>query len=266
MIRLGVAQTEPRVLEVDRNLEVTKKILDQALKKGVDVLVLPELMNSGYVFESMEEAQSCSESIPRGEFSKLLREWSANGGLVVAGVCERYKKTLYNSAAVFGNGKHLSTYRKIHLFGKERNWFQPGSDIPPVVSHRGYRYGIMICFDWAFPETTRILALNGAQVILHPANLVTQYCQRAMVTRSIENGVFTATGNRVGKERKVSFRGRSQITNYRGKVLTRMSRDETGIAFADIDPLRADDKHLTKWNDLFEDRRTELYHRLVERA
>jgi predicted amidohydrolase len=264
MIRLGVAQIEPLVLELDKNIARTREVLNKSLKNDIDVLVLPELANSGYVFETMAEAEASSESIPRGDYSKLLREWSTSGGLVVAGVCENYKGVLYNSAAVFGNGKHLMTYRKIHLFGKERNWFSPGDEEPPVVAHQGHRYGIMICFDWAFPETARILALNGAQVILHPANLVTQYCQKAMVTRSIENGVFTATGNRIGKERKVTFRGRSQITNHRGKVLLKLNSKETGVAYVDIDPTEADDKHLTKWNDLFVDRRTELYNRLVE--
>jgi predicted amidohydrolase len=257
---------EPAIGNLDANLEQLKVFLEEASEKEIDVLVLPELANSGYVFESLEEARNLSEVIPAGPYSKVLLDWSAKGRLVVAGICERNEEGLYNSAAAFANGNHLVTYRKIHLFSNEFDWFQQGREEPPVIEHKGTRFGLMICFDWVFPEMARILALKGAQMILHPANLVLPYCQDAMITRSIENRIFTATANRVGTERNLTFSGLSQITSPKGEVLLRMGTTDTGINWVDLDSTVADDKKLTKRNDVLLDRKPGLYHRITEGA
>ena len=254
---------EPLLTDVHENLSRMKSMLKEADDNQVDILVLPELCNSGYVFESIEEAKFAAEEIPTGSFSEELRSWSKSDRLVVAGICEQTPQGLYNSAAIFANGSHVTTYRKIHLFLNEKDWFIPGNEEPPVVEFRGAKFGVMICFDWLFPEVVRILTLKGAQVILHPANLVLPYCQEAMITRSIENSVFTATTNRVGIERDVEFSGNSQITNKIGTRLSTVPGNKVGLAFADIDPLNADDKMMTKRNDVIADRRPDLYTRLV---
>lgn len=255
---------EPQICNVEENLIRVKSILKEAEKTNVDVLVLPELCNSGYVFKENSEATDSAESIPDGPFSKEFLAWSSSGRLVVAGICERTSDGLYNSAAVFRDGEHITTYRKIHLFLDEANWFKAGQDEPPVIEHRGYRFGVMICFDWIFPEVARVLALKGAQVILHPANLVLPYCQDAMITRSIENRVFTATANRTGTERGVKFSGFSQITDIKGNHLCQMSNEEVGVSSVKIDPILADDKSITVRNDIFADRRPDLYTRITQ--
>jgi predicted amidohydrolase len=263
-VRIAVGQMQPLIGDLDGNLAKMKEILTSSSENDVDVLVLPELANSGYVFNSREEAYSLSETIPDGDFSRHLMEWSKGGGLVVAGLCERDNGDLYNSAAIFGNGEHLTTYRKIQLFNKEKEWFLPGNKEPPVVEHNGHRYGIMVCFDWAFPEITRILALKKAQAILHPANLVLPFCPDAMITRSIENRVFTATSGRTGEERNIRFIGGSQITTPKGEVLLRMDEGHSGLLWADLDLKEADNKSLTEHNDALADRRPELYKRLTD--
>lgn len=255
---------EPQICNVEENLIRVKSILEEAEKTDVDVLVLPELCNSGYVFKEISEATDSSESIPEGPFSKELLAWSSSGRLVVAGICECTNDGLYNSAAVFGDGVHITTYRKIHLFLDEADWFKAGQDEPPVIEHRGYHFGVMICFDWIFPEMARVLALKGAQVILHPANLVLPYCQDAMITRSIENRVFTTTTNRIGTERGVKFSGLSQITDIKGNRLCQMSNEEVGVASVTIDPILADDKSITVRNDIFADRHPGLYSRITQ--
>ena len=262
MLRVAVAQMEPSVDDVDANLLNVKKILKTAGEEGVNLLVLPELANSGYMFKSKEEALARSETIPDGLFSTSLLEWSHEGRVVVAGICEMKEGNLYNSAAVFADGQHLTTYRKIHLFDREKEWFLPGNEEPPVVDFKGHKIGVMVCFDWAFPEVARILALKGADIILHPANLVLPYCQNAMVTRSIENRVFTATANRVGTERGVVFSGMSQITSPKGEVLLRLQEEKLRVAWADLDLSVARDKKITKRNDVMEDRRPSIYGRL----
>jgi len=263
-MRIAVGQMEPLLMDVDENLARVKSLLQEAEDNKVDVLVLPELCNSGYVFESLEEAKSAAEEIPTGRFSKEFLSWSKSDRLVIAGICEQTSQGLYNSAAVFANGAHITTYRKIHLFLNEKDWFLPGNEEPPVIEFKNAKFGVMICFDWAFPETARVLTLKGAQVILHPSNLVLPYCQNAMVTRSIENSVFTATANRIGTERSVTFSGNSQVTNTTGMRLTKLPGEKVGIAFTEIDPQEADDKLITKRNHALTDRRPELYKQITQ--
>jgi predicted amidohydrolase len=263
-MRIAVGQMEPSLMDLDENLSRVKSLLKEAEENQVDVLVLPELCNSGYVFESLEEAESAAEEIPTGRFSKEFLSWSKSDRLVVVGICEQTPQGLHNSAAVFANGTHITTYRKIHLFLNEKDWFIAGNEEPPVVEFKNAKFGVMICFDWAFPEIARVLTLKGSQVILHPSNLVLPYCQSAMVTRSLENSVFTATANRSGTERGVEFSGNSQITNTTGTRLTNLSGNKVGIAFADIDPLEADDKMITKRNHILTDRRPELYKHITK--
>ncbi len=264
-LRIAVGQIEPRIGDLQWNIEQIQRALNQAADNNVDVLVLPELSNSGYAFASTDEALDSSEIIPEGDISRMLLEWSSDNKMVVAGICEKTNDGLFNSAAVIANGKHITTYRKIHLFYKEFEWFIPGGAEPPVIEFEGHRFGVMICFDWAFPEIARILALKGAQVILHPANLVLPYCFDAMITRSIENRVFTATANRIGVERDLNFTGRSQITSPEGKRLLSLSKEDAGMGMLEIDPSIADDKMITERNDVLADRRPELYRRLVEK-
>ena len=127
----------------------------------------------------------------------------------------------------------------------------------------GVRLGMMICFDWIFPEVARTLALKGADILCHPTNLVLPFCQDAMVTRCIENRVFALTANRVGTERRAgqefTFTGRSQVVTPRGEILTRADVDGEGVFVVDIDPMLARNKAVTDVNDVLGDRRPELY-------
>jgi predicted amidohydrolase len=121
----------------------------------------------------------------------------------------------------------------------------------------------MVCFDWIFPESVRTLALQGAEIICHSANLVLPYCQNAMVTRSIENRVFTITSNRIGYEAngkdKFTFTGMSQITNPEGDVIARATEDEETLKVVEIQPEEAQDKWVTEKNHIFKDRRPGFY-------
>lgn len=264
MVRLAVGQMAPKVGDPDGNASRIKAILKLAEEDKASVLVLPELCNSGYVFETREEAATSSEVIGEGRISKILMDWSSKDRLVVAGLCERVNDVLFNSAAVFAKGEHITTYRKLHLFLDEKDIFQPGTAEPPVVQFEGNKYGVMICFDWAFPEVARILTLKGAEVILHPANLVLPYCQKAMITRSIENGIFTATANRIGTERGITFSGLSQITGPKGELLKQLSSEKAGLTWSDIKPAEARNKMITEKNHIIDDRRPEFYSRLVK--
>lgn len=263
---VGVYQNNPAFGEVERNVERAVKEISGA---HMDLVVLPELFNTGYQFVSREEAQELAEEIPSGKTCRVMSALArSNEMCIVFGLPERAGNHVYNSAAVVGPEGFLGRYRKIHLFYEEKSVFDPGNTGLEVFDTKGTKIGVMICFDWIFPEPTRVLALLGACIICHPANLVLPYCQDAMRTRSLENGVFSLTANRVGVEARrgkdrLTFTGRSQIVDNRGRRLAAFDDTETGVLSAEIDPNQANNKRLTTYNDLFEDRRPAFYHRLI---
>lgn len=161
------------------------------------------------------------------------------------------------------HGQLKHNYRKVHLFNREKRYFKPGNQGFKVFDHQGTTMGMMICFDWLFPEAARSLALQGAQVILHPANLVLPYCQQAMFARALENRVFIVTVNRIGTEiagkESNTFTGQSQIVSPRGDFLVRMGQDREQVEQVDIDPSEALDKNITPFNHVVEDRRRGQY-------
>ncbi|MFW9784710.1 MAG: nitrilase-related carbon-nitrogen hydrolase, partial [Candidatus Heimdallarchaeota archaeon] len=180
------------------------------------------------------------------------------------GFVERKEKNLYNSAIIVLKSGVIGSYRKLHLYYKEKLWFSPGDKPMKLYNAKGAKIGIMICFDWIFPETARTLALLGADLIVHPSNLVLPYCQKAMVTRCLENRIFSVTANRIGEELRgddnFKFTGASQITSYDGKVLSSAPNDKTFVDIVDIDIEKARDKNLNDFNNLFRDRHTKFYY------
>lgn len=122
---------------------------------------------------------------------------------------------------------------------------------------------MLVCFDHFFPEAARSLALHGAQIVCHPSNLVLEYAQTNSVTRAIENRVFWVLANRVGSEtvgdKTLEFSGRSQIVAPDGRVIAHADSKTEELLVVEIDPSEALDKKVTPRNDLFLDRRTDLY-------
>ena len=187
-MRVGYIQFSPVFGEKGRNLERVSELVEGA---EADLLVLPELFSTGYVFASKHELSRLSEPIPDGPTTRRLFEISAQKRVhLVAGIPERGGDGLYNSAVLVSPDRSFKVYRKAHLFREEKSYFRPGDTPFEVYSIGGARVGIIICFDWIFPEAVRVLSLKGAQIICQPSNLILPYCQDAMVTRAIENRVF----------------------------------------------------------------------------
>ncbi len=230
-----------------------------------DLFVLPELCNTGYVFRSSREVEKLSEPIPQGESCKRWEKFAANtDSYIVAGVAEKAGPDYCNSAVMIGPEGYLGTYRKSHLFLNEKRFFKPGDTGFKVFKAGKTKIGIMICFDWIFPEATRILALKGAEIIAHPSNLIFPYCMHAMQTRAIENHVFAITCNRTGTERGTTFHGESQIVDPDMTVLAKAGGRED-VQVVEIDPAQARKKEYTPVNSIFKDRRVELYKELLQR-
>lgn len=261
-MRVGVYQSNPLFGEVDRNIEQAVNAISGA---NADLMVLPELFSSGYQFISKEEVEELAEEIPGGATCRALADLSRDKNMfLVFGMAERDGHQLFNSAAVTGPDGYMGKYRKTHLFAEEKTFFDPGNSGFQVFDMGNARIGVMICFDWWFPESARVLALRGADVICHPSNLVLPHCQEAMITRSLENGIFSVTANRIGTEARggkspLRFTGRSQILDNTGRIVIRMGEGEAGVSVVDIDVTKARDKKITPWNDRLEDRRPDFY-------
>jgi len=229
-----------------------------------DLIVLPELCTTGYAFKSRDEAASLAESAHDGASVTLWKRLAAQKNLhIVAGIAEKEGDKLFNSAVLLCPSGEVHVYRKTHLFFQEKLWFDPGDTGFPVFDTALARIGIMICFDWIFPESCRTLALAGADIICHPANLVLPYCQDAMVTRCLENHVFAVTANRTGSESRsgvqFNFTGRSRIISPLGEVLEEATERDDSVQTANVDISVARNKQLSDYNDLFKDRRPEFY-------
>ncbi len=231
-----------------------------------DLVVLPELFNTGYQFASREEVEKLSEEVPSGFTTRSLADLSRKKAFyIVAGLAERDGDNIYNSAVLTGPDGFIGVYRKTHLYFEEKLWFTQGDTGFKVWDTPIGRIGIMICFDWFFPESARTLALKGAQIIAHPSNLVLPYCPDAMVTRCLENRIFAVTANRTGNEERggrepLRFIGSSEIVSPSGQILLRASAEKEELGRAEIDTEEAGNKKINPFNDIFEDRREGLYH------
>lgn len=259
---IGFAQYHVRFGEYDRNVATVQRLTAQASE--ADLLVFPELGLTGYDFIDRAEVERYAEPFDTGPTSDLLRSLAKeHNTTLVLGYPEYTTKGCFNSAMIAQPDGVLTNYRKLHLFSRETELFEPGDAEPPVIETPAGRVGLMICFDWLFPETARILALKGAQVIAHPSNLVLDYCQRAMYCRCIENAVFIITANRIGTEdragRSLTFTGASQILDTEGATLASAPPDAESVEIVEIDPWRADEKRITEYNDRLKDRRSHLY-------
>ena len=265
-LKIAAVQMHPRFAQPEKNRFLLQRYCDKAAKQEVDLLVFPELCVSGYNFKSKDQVLKLAEAVPDGPSTALLIELAEEHHMsIVAGISEiTTKSMLFNSAVALSPKGFLGKYRKIHLFAREKEWFLPGTNPPHVWPIPGARIGVLVCFDWAFPEASRILMLEGCEILCLPANLVLPYAQRTMVARSIENRIFTVLANRIGSERTLTFTGRSQITDTHGKVLVRGGTKRTGLIKAEINPKQARDKYLTRTNHIIEDRRIELYQRLLQ--
>lgn len=259
--RVAFVQGRPVFGRTEANLE---KGLALAATVQADLVILPELWSTGYVFSSHAEVAALAEDARTGATARALA-WAAKREKrhYIAGFAEAARGRFYNSALLVGPGGVKAVYRKLHLFEREQEWFERG-DRPLDVHRVGpARVGMLICYDWRFPEAARVLALKGADVIAHPSNLVYPHAQQAMLTRALENRVYVVTANRTGTDRRpggtVPFTGRSQIAGPDGRPLARAAKAAEVAMAADLDLAFVRDKHLTRLTPMFSNRRPEHY-------
>ncbi len=261
-MNIGLLQFNPLWGEKQQNLDKIRKYITEY--KNVDLWILPELCTTGYQFIDKKEVAELAEEFPMGYTGNYFETLSKEANTaIIAGVAEQNSGKFFNSAIVYDKGQFLGSYQKVHLFFEEKKWFSAGKKTSEIFTICGVRVGVMVCFDWIFPEMARSLALQNMQLLAHCANLVLPFCQDAMITRSIENKIFTATANRIGTEKRnsgsLTFTGKSQVTSPDGQRLGSLSIDKEEVLVLEIDTRESDDKNVTTFNHLFKDRKPEVY-------
>jgi predicted amidohydrolase len=268
-------QFEPVVGKADRNRSLGLEMIDEAADQGADLVVLPELSDSGYVFESREEAFSLSGT---QQDSATIEGWArvaASRGLyIVGGFCERDGESLFNSAAVIGPDGLIGVFRKLHLWGEEALFFERGNLGVPVFATRIGRLAALICYDGWFPEAWRLAALQGADIVCVPTNWVPMPSQPEdhlsmsnilCMSAAHSNSMFVAAACRVGTERDQPFIGQSLIVSHEGwPIAGPASMDETRILTAEVNLADARRKRtLNNFNQLMRDRRIDVYDEML---
>ena len=256
---VSIIQFQPVLAKPEENIRLLDSLFDAT--RGSRLVVLPELSNSGYNFRGFDEAYEFSEVIGReGVFQEFLIVRAKSENIfIVSGINEREGNDLFNTAILVGPSGIIGKYRKVHLFMNEKDIYQRGNAGFPVFDLGDFRIGIMICFDYLFPEPWRIMAQKGADLICHPSNLLTENAQRCVPALSLMNRVFIATSNRIGTERDITFSGRSLFTDPSGRIVGMASPDKTEIITMEIDTQLSGNKMITARNHVFNDRMPEMY-------
>ena len=270
-VRIACLQMELCVGEKDRNLARGLEMIDHAADAGADLVVLPELCNSGYVFNTREEAGMLAEEIPDGPACRAWATAAARHEMhVIAGIAEREGRALYNSAVVVGPQGVIGTYRKNHLWAAENLFFEPGNLGVPVFHTDIGRIAVAVCYDIWFPEVFRLAAMQGADILCVPTNWVPMPDQPAGLPKmsnilamggAHSNSMFVAAADRIGVERGQPFIGNSLIVSHTGwPIAGPASDDREEMLIADVN--LSDARRKRNWNDfnqVLRDRRTDLY-------
>jgi len=264
---LSIIQFTPTWGDKPHNLQQISALLKNIKS---DIVVLPELCTTGYSFLNRQEASAAGED-ETGEGVALLKKLAIElKSMIIAGFAERDGGKTYNSALVASPDNTFKIYRKTHLFFKEKLCFEPGNSGFFVIKHPlvDCKVGIMVCNDWRYPEAARSLALSGADVIACPGNLVSTIWGVGMPARALENKVYLAVTNRCGTEKRIledgteqalTFNGGSVIYDFNGAPLVQAGKDEDAVLTVQIDPQLTRDKSFNAYNNLFADRRPDMY-------
>ncbi|MGN7799568.1 nitrilase-related carbon-nitrogen hydrolase [Leifsonia sp. 22587] len=274
MTAIAAVQLDPAVGDFDGNRRKAATAIAEAFAAGASIVVIPELATSGYVFRDRDEARSVSIRPDHeifAEWARLAAGARDGAGVVVGGFSELGEgDEVHNSAAVVDASGVRAVYRKVHLWDREKEVFTPGKAAPPVVDTPHGRVGVMICFDLEFPEWTRIAGLAGADLLAVPTNwpLVPTPPgerpaeQRIAVAAALVNRMAIVCADRFGRERGVDWTEGTAIISPAGVVIAEAGPGR-GAATADLDLAESRDKRLSPRIDLFDDRRPDLYGRLV---
>jgi predicted amidohydrolase len=268
VVTVACCQLAPRIGELEANRGQCRAAILDAAARGAQVVVLPELVNSGYVFTDAAEARACAEPLD----GPTVADWAALAGehdlVIVGGLCEDDGRVVRNSSVIVDAHGLRAVYRKAHLWDRESLFFEPGSEHPPVVDTAYGRIATMVCYDLEFPEWVRLTALDGAELLCAPTNWPREprpESERPEVVVKVQadaatNRMFVAACDRCGFERGVEWVAGTVIAGPDGYPLAGPAcADEPVTLLAVCELARARDKRTSERNDPLADRRPELY-------
>jgi len=267
--RAAAAQTLARLGDVQYNIEISTQLVNEAVRQGAELVVLPECMNTGYLFDSADHCRALAETVPDGAFVSAMSSLARKHDIFIAsGITEwdAARGRLFNSGIMLDRkGEVAVHYHKQFLATHDQNWFSFGERGCPVVDTDLGRIGLMICFDGRIPEIARSLALQGAEIIVDMANFFAMdQADMWGPARSYENGVWLVAATKAGYERSIYYPGGSMIVDPNGRVVAKMPYERHGVIVADVIPELAHDKTIYAANDKFADRRPTTYGILVK--
>jgi predicted amidohydrolase len=273
-ITIAVAQIDIAFADRERNLARMMEVLGQTAAKGAKLTVFPEAALAGYCYDSVDEARPHAETIPGPSTKRLTGVCRELGVHAIYGLIEADRNRLFNACVLVGPDGVVASYRKIHLpfLGIDR-FTTPGDREFAVHEAAGMRIGMNICYDGGFPESARIMMLQGADLVVLPTNWPPgAECMAgcAVNTRAMENNIYYAACDRVGNERGFHFIGQSKICDPSGRTLAEAPHDREEILYAQMDVAKARQKKIVRVPKLHEidrlrDRRPEMYGEIVNR-
>ncbi|MDR1953470.1 MAG: nitrilase family protein [Clostridiales Family XIII bacterium] len=276
-VKVAVVQMTCEMGEKEKNVQKTIDRISEAASNGAKLVVLPEMITSGYIFNTRDEIAEMAERIPGGD---TVHKWEAlareKDVYIVAGIPEEDGGKFYNSAVLVGPDGFIGKFRKMHLWDEDKVWYEPGDLGIPVFHTPIGRIAILICYDMWFFEMWRIAAMKGADIVCVPTNWVklktlpenvqTVAPYMAMVAANT-NCMFVACADRVGYERGITFPGRSLIVGPVGfPSAGPASGTEEDILYHVCNMSDARKYNWTTHNVLFRDRRTDYYDSMLGSA
>lgn len=271
-MNVAAVQMDVAFAEVSKNVAQVATRLREAANQGARLVVFPECALSGYCYDSREEAMNAAQSIDGPATEELAQVCQEVDAFAIFGLLERDGDRLYNALGLIGPEGLIGSYRKVHLPKLGVDNFVDRGDRPfEVHDVGGLRVGMQICYDGSFPEPTRVMALNGADLVVLPTNwppgagYTADYVPNC---RALENHVYFLAANRVGVERGFEFVGKSKICEPNGGNLAFADHNDEAILIAEIDPEVSRNKHLVRVPgkheiDRFRDRCPDTYERIA---
>ncbi len=229
-VKSGIVQFDVCLGEIDHNLAVAKRLITSLARKGVQLVLLPEMWSTGFVNDSLEELSETTPEI----LEELMGLTKKRQLTIIGSLPEKRVDGIYNTAYVVDRGAVCAEYRKVHLFTptSEDKYFKSGRNAVVANTSLG-RIGLMICYDLRFPELCRVLALKGAEIIAvvaqWPAVRVSHW-DVLLKARAVENQVFVLGANRSGKDDELIYAGHSRVVSPYGEVLARAARRSATIS------------------------------------
>lgn len=274
MVRISAVQFEPRIGFKDANVKHSLELIEEAAEKGAKLVVLPEMCNTGYMFNTRSEAFGVAERVPGGPTTDAWIAAARKHNIyIAAGIGELSEdgNSLYNTAVLVGPDGYIGKHRKLHLWCNDKAFFEPGDLGYQVFETPIGRIALLVCFDMWYFENFRILALMGADIVCCPTNWVDGVPEdlrtlgpSLCLVNSSCNNIFIVAADRIGTERGCTFPGLSCITGPEGWYRAgQASFDQEEILYADVNLMES---RRLNWNDMnvvFRDRRTDLYDEML---